>query len=107
MLGKAVKFRHCPATVSAPGSTYVEPGNRPETTGAWLREGGRKRRKSGDRSCALNPLAFRGERRSIMSFRIIQRIISGRQVAYCVGAFILLAFFAVAAHAASIRGVVT
>src|ERR1700756_3949604 len=88
MLGKAVKFRHCPATVSAPGSTDVERGNQPELfcprcAKALIRPlehrcgkvaGGRlttetcrwkpARRKSGDRSCALNPLAFRGERRS-------------------------------------------
>jgi hypothetical protein len=27
MLGKAVKIRHCPATVSAPDSAIVESGN--------------------------------------------------------------------------------
>ena len=67
MLGKAVKFRHCPATVSAPASLFVvytessrtQPGHLDQgiackTTGArprglalgrWL-----ERRKSGDRS---------------------------------------------------------
>jgi hypothetical protein len=30
MLGKAVKLRHCPATVSASGSTDVERGDQPE-----------------------------------------------------------------------------
>ena len=74
MFGKAVKFRHCPATVSAPGSMDVGSGDG-WTTGAWLREGdgqlttkkfssGDERRESGDRSLMPNQLAFRGERRS-------------------------------------------
>ena len=82
MLGKAVKFRHCPATVSAPalGPYYgSEQGTSKglsavakalceplhgEPSGARLWEGGWKGASQETGPRVLYPLAFRGERRS-------------------------------------------
>jgi hypothetical protein len=82
MLGKAVKLRHCPATVSAPAQRpvlRVRAGNQPgsfrsrgtpceplhgEPSRARLWEGGWKCASQETGPRALNPLAFRGERRS-------------------------------------------
>jgi len=56
MFGKAVKIRHCPATVSASSVISVVSGRREafgipgHTPLENLREGGSERRKSGDRS---------------------------------------------------------
>ena len=52
-------------------------------------------------------LRSEGNGGAIMSFRTVQRLFSGRQFPRHIGALILLAFFAVAGRAASIRGVVT
>ena len=101
MLGKAVKLRHCPATVSAPAAWPVvsaragnQPGpsvcrggpslttaGEPQRARRW--EGGWKWRKSGDRSSAPYPLAVRGERRSHHAcFRTIARSLESRATPY-------------------------
>jgi hypothetical protein len=62
MFGKAVKIRHCPATVSAPEGLLVvltgtlrDSGQMPLGDLSW--EGGSERRKSGDRSFGVTYLA--------------------------------------------------
>ena len=112
MLGNAVKIRGCPATVSAPVSYAVESagagqqpaikttGSEPQTPllGRWL-----PKRKSGDRSLALNHrLRSEGNGGAMMYLFRPLRFAPARLLT-----LILLSLAAISASAASIRGVVT
>src|SRR5580698_955882 len=116
MFGKAVKIRHCPATVSATQESLVVWRRIPRESGqmplrslhhgdAW--EGGSEWRKSGDRSLVpLTWLTFRGERRIPMSFDLGRPGLSAltRLSRFCAAFFLLSATFL---HAGVIRGTVT
>src|SRR5258708_613467 len=119
MLGKAVKFRHCPATVSAPGSPNVERGDQLESSCRNWAKGPQKPLEPGSgkvtgrgasqetgpaRSTSLRSEADGG---AIMPFRSLHHLYWGRSLSVRIAAVLLFCGFAVAGHAASIRGVVT
>ena len=111
-----MKFRYCPATVSATALDMVSVrmqatsqecsakyGGIFETTGVLLREGGWARRKSGDRSSgAPTRLRSEGNGGASMPFKALFHVIPAAKTLV-----ILALLTAAAAQAASIRGVVT
>src|SRR6516165_815804 len=74
----------------------------------WSKAPGRspRRRKSGDRSLMHNRLRSEGNGGDIMLFRKFLRVLSDRVLAIRISPAILVCLFALAAHAASIRGFV-
>ena len=125
MLGKAVKFRHCPATVSAPRSTSVERGNQLELVAQrrwlaqdhWSTAPGRCRASEGREAQVRRPVLRRstslrseGNGGAFMLFRFaVLRALRFRpdfRPSYSLS-FCCASLRAAVVDAASIRGVVT